>query len=203
MSIIKSSADHLTLEADGVGKDVKFNCNGVEKASISSAGAFTSTTIDATKLTGNLPAISGASLTNLPGGGKVLQVVSMSTQTETSTTSTSFAASNVTLSITPSATTSKILVLFSSTMYISTNGFGAVSIYRDATNLGNSGDGQAYAKDWTTQHASPISIQTLDSPATTSAVTYTARFRAQESGHTAYLQYTQAEGSITLMEIGA
>jgi len=41
----------------------------VEKASISSAGAFTSTTIDATKLTGNLPAISGASLTNLPAGG--------------------------------------------------------------------------------------------------------------------------------------
>ena len=32
---------------------------------VTSAGAFTSTTIDATKLTGNLPAISGASLTNL------------------------------------------------------------------------------------------------------------------------------------------
>ena len=69
MSTIKSSDEHLTINADGSGKDIKFQANGVEKASISSAGAFTSTTIDATKLTGNLPAISGASLTNLPAQG--------------------------------------------------------------------------------------------------------------------------------------
>ncbi len=66
MSTIKSSSEDLTLNADGSGKDIKFQSNGVEKASISSAGAFTSTTIDATALTGNLPAISGASLTSLP-----------------------------------------------------------------------------------------------------------------------------------------
>ena len=65
MSTIKSSAEHLTLNADGASKDIKFQANGVEKASISSAGAFTSTTIDATALTGNLPAISGASLTGI------------------------------------------------------------------------------------------------------------------------------------------
>jgi len=66
MSTIKSSDEHLTLNADGSSKAIKFQANGVEKASISSSGAFTSTTIDATKLTGNLPAINGASLTNLP-----------------------------------------------------------------------------------------------------------------------------------------
>ena len=65
MSTIKSSDEHLTLNADGSSKDIKFQANGVEKASISSAGAFTSTTIDATKLTGDLPAISGANLTGL------------------------------------------------------------------------------------------------------------------------------------------
>jgi hypothetical protein len=72
MAIIKSSSDHLTINADGASKDIKFQANGVEKASISSAGAFTSTSIDATKLTGNLPAISGASLTSLPSKGKNL-----------------------------------------------------------------------------------------------------------------------------------
>ena len=66
MSTIKSSNEHLTLNADGSSKDIKFQANGVEKASISSAGAFTSTTIDATKLTGALPAISGAALTGIP-----------------------------------------------------------------------------------------------------------------------------------------
>jgi hypothetical protein len=65
MSTIKSSAEHLTLNADGASKDIKFQANGVEKASISSAGAFTSTTIDATALTGDLPAISGANLTGV------------------------------------------------------------------------------------------------------------------------------------------
>ncbi len=65
MSTIKSSDEHLTLNADGSSKDIKFQANGVEKASISSAGAFTSTTIDATKLTGALPAIDGSNLTGL------------------------------------------------------------------------------------------------------------------------------------------
>ena len=69
MSTIKSSDEHLTLNADGSSKDIKFQANGVEKASISSAGAFTSTTIDATKLTGNLPAISGAALTGVGVAG--------------------------------------------------------------------------------------------------------------------------------------
>ena len=69
MSTIKSSDEHLTLNADGTSKDIKFQANGVEKASISSSGAFTSTTIDATKLTGDLPAISGAALTGVGVAG--------------------------------------------------------------------------------------------------------------------------------------
>jgi len=68
MSTIKSSSEDLTLNADG-SNEVKFQINAVEKASINSSGLFTSTTIDATALTGNLPAISGASLTGLPAAG--------------------------------------------------------------------------------------------------------------------------------------
>ena len=88
MSTIKSSDEHLTINADGSGKDIKFQANGVEKASISSAGAFTSTTIDATKLTGNLPAINGASLTGvLPlAGGTLTGSVKGSTDTDTTNT---------------------------------------------------------------------------------------------------------------------
>jgi len=65
VSILKSSDDHLTINADGSGKAIKFQADGVQKASISSAGLLTSTTIDATALTGNLPAIDGSSLTGL------------------------------------------------------------------------------------------------------------------------------------------
>ena len=55
MSKIKSDDSDITIDASGSGRDIKFQANGVEKASISSAGAFTSTTIDATKLTGTIP----------------------------------------------------------------------------------------------------------------------------------------------------
>jgi hypothetical protein len=67
MSTIKSSAEDLTLNADG-SNEIKFQINAVEKASISSAGLLTSTTIDATALTGNLPAIDGSSLTGISAG---------------------------------------------------------------------------------------------------------------------------------------
>ena len=41
MSTIKSSSEHLTLNADGASKDIKFQANGVEKASLSDAGLLT------------------------------------------------------------------------------------------------------------------------------------------------------------------
>jgi hypothetical protein len=54
MAIIKSSTDHLTLNADGASKDIKFQANGVEKASISSTGVMTATSFegDGSNLTG-------------------------------------------------------------------------------------------------------------------------------------------------------
>ena len=76
MSSIGTNSEDLVLNADGSSSEIKLKIDGTEKASISSAGAFTSTTIDATKLTGALPAISGANLTGLssfdPDGAVVI-----------------------------------------------------------------------------------------------------------------------------------
>ncbi len=81
MSNINSSADHLTLNADGTGKSIKFQCNNVEKASIDSSGNFTSTSIDATKLSGALPAIDGSALTGTFGVGQTWQSVTRAVAT--------------------------------------------------------------------------------------------------------------------------
>ena len=59
MSTIKSSDEHLTLNADGSSKDIKFQANGVEKASISSTGVVTATSF----------AGSGANLTGISSVG--------------------------------------------------------------------------------------------------------------------------------------
>ena len=55
MSTIKSSAENLTLNADGANNDIKFQSNGSEVASIDQAGTITATTFtgaatDTTKL---------------------------------------------------------------------------------------------------------------------------------------------------------
>ena len=117
MSTIKSSTEYLTLNADGSGKDIKFQANGVEKASISSTGAFTSTSIDATKLSGDLPAIDGSALT---GVGKVLQIVNVqdgalatgTTQTTNDDTVPQITEGTefMTLAITPLSATSKLRI---------------------------------------------------------------------------------------------
>ena len=52
MAIIKSDSTDLTINADGASSSLKLQIDGVEKASINSAGKFTSTSIDATVLTG-------------------------------------------------------------------------------------------------------------------------------------------------------
>ena len=59
MSTIKSSAENLTLNADGANNDIKFQSNGSEVASIDQAGVMTATSY----------AGSGANLTGLPASG--------------------------------------------------------------------------------------------------------------------------------------
>jgi len=55
MSTIKSSAEDLTLNADGSGNDIKFQSNGVEKGSLTAEGVLTATSF----------AGSGANLTGI------------------------------------------------------------------------------------------------------------------------------------------
>jgi hypothetical protein len=192
MSTLKSSNDHLTLNADGTSKDIKFQADGVEKASISSAGAFTSTTIDATKLTGNLPA---------GMGGKVLQVVNANYSTQVSTSSATYTDSGLSASITPSDTSSKVLVIVSQNTRIQSSGAGAIRLkmYRDATEI-NSYINANY-NNGSENQASQTTFLEFDSPNTTSSVTYKTTFSTRDSGEEASCNYDSSPSSITLMEI--
>jgi len=127
--------------------------------------------------------------------GHVVQVVSTSTLGLPSTTSSSYVASGVSLSITPTSASNKILVLFSggAQNIVSTGGF-KVAVYR-----GGSSVYEASLVQFTNSGGNSVSgylVQYLDSPATTSSVTYEQYFAAYNAG-TAYLN----NGQITLMEI--
>ena len=106
----------------------------------------------------------------IKGGGKVLQVVSGTDGTTRTTTDTSWvtASNTCTCAITPSATSSKILLMFNSDVYGPTAD-QAITINRDSTNLGDATNGFIYGADsWITGV-----ICYLDSPATTSEIVYT------------------------------
>jgi len=218
MSTLKSNNENMTINADGASSEVKFQANGVEKASISATGAFTSTTIDATALTGNLPAIDGSSLTNLPAGGKVLQVVS-SIKTDTSSMAGSTAWTDVpslSVDITPSANSSKILIIANITL--SHANHANPRMVRDSTPIGNGtavssrpggfGYANAGAND-----GNSVSYNFLDSPNATTATTYKIQINNNNSSSTCFVNRTQNDGdgawggrsvsSIILMEIGA
>ena len=113
------------MNVTGVCTATTFSGSGASLTSIP-AGNLTGTvadarisTLTASKLTGALPAISGANLTNV-SAGKMLQIVQEydSSFPRLQTNSTTFVASTFKVTITPTAANSKILVDF---RYISNN----------------------------------------------------------------------------------
>ena len=134
--------------------------------------------------------------------GTVLQVKNVSYGTQEVFTNTSFSASGLTLSITPSNATSKILVAGSVNLYQGTSStYTSVSVYRDASvNLGgtNWGFGEIYGNSG--DRFGQVSFTYLDSPSTTSAVTYTVYRRV--SANQGYINLNTGElSTMTLMEI--
>ena len=144
------------------------------------------------------------------GGGKVLQVVSATYSTQFSTTSASFVDTGLTLNITPSLATSKVLVLMTNNMgatrATADDCYYAFEIRRDSTTIfaGNQNEGYAEANQTsnTRQIYNTDTINYLDSPATTSALTYKVRIKSV-GGSTAIAQYSNDAASLILLEIGA
>ena len=108
--------------------------------------------------------------------GKLLQVVSNSTQTRTTASSNTgtFYTSSLTANITPSATSSKIFVLASGNYYTTNTSTAGLSLFRDSTNLGHSTHGLAYVGGDASSYGA-FTLHYLDSPNTTSQVTYSFR----------------------------
>ena len=131
--------------------------------------------------------------------GQVIQVLSATDSTARTGTSTSFTTYSNTLSvsITPSSASNKILILLNvGAMTADQPTF--VTIFRGATNLGDATVG-FYRAD-TANVNNGASAMFLDSPNTTSATTYQAYFRLG-SGGTQTINYQSIKSTITCLEI--
>jgi hypothetical protein len=163
------------------------------------AGSITSsqiTSVAASTLTGT-QTIPKATLPT----GSVLQVVSATDSTGRSTTSTSFvtASNTLSVSITPTSTSSKIFVVANSSCEINTtNTYMVFTIFRGASNLGN-GQGGNILRLSSTQNIYPMALSFLDSPSSTSALTYQVYFKVDAG--TATINSGNCVGTITVFEI--
>ena len=148
------------------------------------------------------------------GGGKVLQVVTATTTSSTTVTSTTFTDSTITASITPSATTSKVLVLATMSINAQRSAAGSdadVRLVRGSTAIAswNGTDarfvGISLASGTYTQHWHTTTVSWLDSPSTNSSTTYKIQGRPGTTADSASItfQFSSAPSSITLLEIGA
>lgn len=134
---------------------------------------------------------------------KVLQVVNVAYSSATTTTSTSYVDTGLTASITPLFSTSKILVMVDQTgcEKEATNMNLLLKLQRNGSDLalmeqygGNNGAAS------TVQNFGSCTITLLDSPATTSSVTYKTQFACSAAGRV-YTQQAGGTSTITLMEI--
>ena len=148
-------------------------------------------------------AIAGVSATQ-QYSGRVLQVVYATYSTSTSTTSTSFVVTGLTATITPTSATSKIFVATDGCADTGTAGEQVTfTIFRDSTNIAPAGtNGMTNIFATSTRVIGSVSMVYLDSPATTSATTYTARFRTSSGTSVAFPQQS-GTAAIILMEIAA
>ena len=173
------------------------------------------TTIDASKLGGTtLPALNGSALTNL-SAGKVLQVVQTIATSTVTTNSTSFVDLGLSGSITPSATSSKVLIQVSQYIY-GYQGDGqpdvrwGYQLLRDSTVLNlvdPSGRSLGVYSDGFSSESIVGMFMTysyLDSPSSTSSLTYKTQGRATNSNlNSINANASNGQSTIILTEIGA
>lgn len=154
------------------------------------------------------PVTAGGTSALQASSAKVLQVVNATYQTQESTTSSSWTATSLSASITPSSTSSKILIFFGAFMHSPNNTTaGLATVFRgnaSGTNLGSSASGDygfgGPYNGGTGGCRAVISASYLDSPSTTSSQLYTVAFRS-ESGSSVLFSASNAKSTLTLMEI--
>jgi hypothetical protein len=156
-----------------------------------------------TAIKGNDTSTFGGAITaNNVGAGNVLQVVTGTYSSFVSSTTTTRVDTGLTATITPSSTSSKILVLVSQTIFKNPSSSQGAKVWlmRNSTDLFiNSRVGLTD----TTTNGCWVGWGTsyLDSPNTTSAITYKTQFANHNATGTVYANLDGDTAQITLLEI--
>ena len=175
----------ITAPSDGTVTTAKLADSSVSLAKLTATGTKDATTF-----------LRGDNTFAEAGGGKILQVIMSDDTNNLNTTGTSFVTGGTGLTITPSSTSSKIYISVSFSAEVDA-GRGYYTIYRDTTNVNGSAE---LVRNQVVGLNNPSFMHYLDSPSTTSAITYKMALRSQNSGN----QTSAGQPLVYIaMEIGA
>jgi hypothetical protein len=185
-SIVDAKGDLISATADNTPARLAVGTNG---------HVLTADSTEATGLKWAAPA----------GGGKVLQVVNATYSTTTASSTNTFVDTGLTASITPSSVSSKILVIVHQVSISKTTNdtFVGLKLLRGATGIVDFEKAAGYTASSTTANVAGSGTTYLDSPATTSSVTYKTQFASLNNNASVRVQTDNSTSTITLMEIGA
>jgi len=144
----------------------------------------------------------------LPAGasGGIIQVVNTSFNTAVAGTVASRADTGLSLSITPTSSSNKILALVDLADVSKYGGTGTGSyarfwLMRGSTDLVRFGGQVGYTGDTSITSVGSVSTNYLDSPATTSAVTYKVQWQNPAGAGTIEMNSSGGFSTMTLMEV--
>ena len=156
----------------------------------------------ASNVTGTLPTANGGTGATSFSPGKILQVQQQVYSTFTQSNSTSYTDSGLTKDITPSSTSNKILITCSAQVNTNTSSTQAISF--DLLRAGSSIKQFEAVLQGSANFSSQISFTYLDSPSSTSALTYKIQWKGHSSNYYRINnEYTSGNcgSTLTLMEI--
>ena len=174
-----------------------------------SAGSVNTDQLAASAVTNAKIASDAAIATTKLGTGAILQVKQtiMSGDGVSTTAAYPVEVSGLTVSITPSSTSNKILATLDCCVSVAADYWVFAGIRRDSTDLGRQRTSPKSGSS-APQDLIPVSITILDSPSSTSSLTYKAIFGPHTTGTTATFNYredhsasTTGYSALTVMEI--
>jgi hypothetical protein len=184
-----------------------FTMTGLVSISSLTANSIFSSGLNVSTIT----AVSSATITNLTVGtlttssilGKVIQTVMSTSTSAGSTTSTSFVDSGVSATITPTSASNKILIMAWTNLESdsSAGGFAFATLANGSTNLlAANGEGFCHANSAVTAINCPLSLGYLDTPTTTSVVTYKVRVKVDAGTTTAFWGGDSSHTQVMILE---
>ena len=171
-----------------------------------------------------IPDVADGTIATTATAGKILQVKqAVKTDTFLLDGQTTFDIPNLTIAITPSSSSNKILVFYNVSAAAEAGGYaGLLFVFRDSTQiyLGDASSNRTRASSYILSHSAvdygsqemfDLSGTFLDSPSTTSSTTYKLSVKAQNTGKAFYVNRHNSDAngsgsprtasSITVMEV--